>query len=218
MKGTNRRIILGLLLIAVGVLFLLNNLGVLTVTISQYLLTWQTVIVGLGLLQLSMGNKKGGLILILVGIVLWLPVYFSIGIEQYWPILLILVGAAFFIKSQVTDQSKIAKDIDDVAILASSSKKINSKSFSGGKLSAVIGSIELDLRQSSLEHGQALLDSFSVMGGVKLYVPDDWVVNFEATNILGGFADKRAHRPTEYFGDVLTIKGFILLGTTELHS
>lgn len=216
MQKTNRRIILGISLIVVGVIFLLNNLGVWSV--PYYLISWQLVIVVLGVLQLIMGNTKGGLTLVTVGLMFWLPVYFDIGIRDYWPVILIAVGAGFFVKSQVTDQTKIAKDIDDVAILAGSSKKINNTTFSGGKLSAVMGSIELDLRQSSLEHGQALLDSFTVMGSVKLYVPDDWVVNFEATNILGGFADKRAHRPTEYFGDVLTIKGFVLMGSTELHS
>ena len=218
MKKISSRTIIGLFLIGIGILFMLNNLGVLDFTIPRYFFTWQVVLIVLGLFQLVQGNTKGGLTLLVIGLFFWLPAYFDIGVRDYWPVLLILFGLGFFLKSQVTDQSKIARDVDDIAILAGSSKKISNKAFSGGKLSTVMGSIELDLRQSSLEQGQALLDSFTVMGGVKLYVPDEWVVNFEATNILGSFADKRAHRPTEYFGDVLTIKGFVLLGSTELHS
>ncbi|MFY0626054.1 MAG: hypothetical protein JXR07_07160 [Reichenbachiella sp.] len=219
MKKSNRRAILGALFIAIGVLFLLDNLAYLDFRIPYYLLTWQMILVAIGGFQLITGNKRGGLILLTVGIVFWLPEYFDIRFRDYWPIILIAIGLGFFMRSRVVQNSDDdADDIDDVAILAGSHKKINNKQFSGGRLSAVMGGIELDLRQASLHNGKATIDSFTVMGGVKLFVPDDWVINFEATNILGGFKDKRAHKPTEYFGNVLTIKGLIVMGGVELNS
>jgi len=219
MEKSNRRAILGLVFIAIGVIFLLDNFGHIDFRLPYYLMTWQMILIVIGAFQLITGNYRGGVILLAIGLVFWLPEYFNIRFRDYWPVILIVIGVGFFLKGRKnSSRGSEAGDIDDIAILAGSHKKINNKQFSGGKLSAVLGGIELDLRQSSLNGGQATLDTFTVMGSIKLFVPDDWVVNFEATNILGGFHDKRAHRPTEYFGNVLTIKGMIVIGAVELIS
>ncbi len=219
MEKSNRRAIAGLILISVGAFILLNNLGYLNFRITDFIDFWQLLLIGIGAFQLVTGNKKGGFVLISIGVIFWALDYYHLSFRDYWPIILIAIGVGFFLRSRA-HQSEPSEDgdIDIVAILAGSQKKINSKEFSGGKLSSVLGGVELDLRQSSLSQGQSMLDVFTVMGGVKIFLPDDWVVNFEGTNILGGFSDKRAHKPTEYFGNVLTIKGMVIMGGVELNS
>lgn len=219
MGKSNRRAILGLIFIAVGALFLLDNFGYIDFRIPYYILRWQMILIAIGVFQLITGNRRGALILITIGVVFLLPEYFNVRFRDYWPVILIAIGLGFFLKSRTsTSQNMEGNDIDDISILGGSQKKINNKQFAGGKLSSVLGGIELDLRQASLGNGQATLDTFAVMGGIKIFVPDDWVVNFEATNVLGGFSDKRAHKPTEYFGNVLTIKGLVVMGGVELNS
>lgn len=219
MKHTNRRAVLGIIFIIVGVLFLLDNLQVIDFSIPRYLFTWQAILVVVGIFQLGTGNIKSGAILLTLGVVFWLPVYYDIGFKDYWPVFIILLGISFFLKSRIRQRFSPDIDVvDNLAVLGGTHQSINSKNFSGGKLTSVVGSIELDLRQSSLENGKAVLDVFTTIGSVKLFVPDDWVVNFEATTVFGGFSDKRAHKPTEYFGNVLTIRGLVVFGGAELIS
>jgi len=206
-------------LIIVGVLFLLDNLSFIDFSVPQYLFTWQAILVVIGIFQIGTGNTKGGMIILTLGIVFWLPVYYDIQFKDYWPVFIILLGVSFFLKSRIGQRFDPNIDkVDNLAVLGGTHQSVNSKKFSGGKLTSVIGNIELDLRQSSLENGKAVLDTFTTIGGVKLFVPDDWVVNFEATTIFGSFKDKRAHKPTEYFGNVLTIRGLIIFGGAELIS
>lgn len=219
MEKSYRRSVLGLIFIVVGVLFLLDNFYVIDFSIPYYLRTWQMILVAIGIYQLITGNRRGGVVLVTLGLIFWLPEYLHLSFHQYWPVILIAIGLGFFLRGRLVQRGDDdADDIDDVAVLGGSHKKINSKEFAGGRLSAVLGGVEVDLRQASLKNGKAVLDSFAVMGGVKIFVPEDWVVNFEATSILGGFKDKRTHKPTEYFGNVLTIKGIVIMGGVELNS
>ena len=219
MEKSNRRALAGVILIDIGSFILLNNLGYVDFRITDVIGFWQLLFIGLGIFQLVTGNKKGGMVLITIGVVFWVFDFYHLRFRDYWPIILIAVGFGFFLRSRA-NRSKTSEegDIDIVAILGGSQKKINSKEFAGGKLSAMLGGVELDLRQSSLKQGQSTLDVMAVLGGAKIFLPDDWVVNFEGTNVMGGFSDKRAHKPTEYFGNVLTIKGLVIMGGVELNS
>jgi predicted membrane protein len=219
MQKSNRRALLGIVFIVIGTLFLMDNLNIFTFDLPYYLINWQVLLIVIGGFQLFSKNKKGGFILIAIGSIFLLPLYFDFSIRDYWPLILIAIGIGFFLKNRTKiDRSEDSDYIDDIAVLSSSNKKIYSQEFGGGKITATLGGMELDLRQSSLANGQATLDSFAMLGGIKILIPEDWVVNFEATTVLGGFDDKRPHKPTEYFGNVLSIKGMIFLGTIELNS
>lgn len=218
MEKSSRKPIVGLLFILVGTLFLLDNFDVFKFQIPDYLYSWQVILIAIGAYQFIRGSKRGGTILVAIGLIFWLPEYFDIRFYDYWPVILIAIGLGFFWRKGKKPLVSGEKDIDDISVLASSQKQITSKEFTGGDLSTVFGSIELDLRNSSLKDGKAFLESFCVFGNVKIFLPDDWVVNFEATNVLASFKDKRAHKPTEYFGNVLTIRGAVVLGSIELNS
>ncbi|MGL1887195.1 MAG: cell wall-active antibiotics response protein [Reichenbachiella sp.] len=219
MKHTNRRATLGVIFVIIGILFLMDNYHVISFSIPYYLFTWQMILVVVGIFQIATGNVKGGILLITVGIVFWVPSHFGLSFQDYWPVFLILLGVSFFLKSRIGERFQSDSDkVDNLAVLGGTHQSINSKQFAGGKLTSVFGGIELDLRQASLDNGKAVLDTFTTFGSVKLFIPDDWVVNFEATTVFGGFTDKRAHKPTEYFGNVLTIKGLVVFGGAELIS
>lgn len=96
MKHTNRRAALGTIFILIGTLFLLDNLNMIDFSIPRYLFTWQAILIVIGIFQLGTGNTKGGVILLTLGIVFWLPVYYNISFRDYWPVLIILLGISFF--------------------------------------------------------------------------------------------------------------------------
>ncbi|MDH3261436.1 MAG: cell wall-active antibiotics response protein [Acidimicrobiia bacterium] len=58
--------------------------------------------------------------------------------------------------------------------------------FWSGKLTTVMGGVDLDLRDAVLAPGGADLVVFTVMGGVALRVPSTWIVEADGRAIVGG--------------------------------
>jgi len=63
-----------------------------------------------------------------------------------------------------------------------------------GKLTTVMGGVELDLRDAVLSPGGADLAVFTVMGGVAMRVPDTWIVELDGRAIAGGHDARVAGR------------------------
>ncbi|MFC3417209.1 LiaF transmembrane domain-containing protein [Algoriphagus hitonicola] len=104
------------------------------------------------------------------------------------------------------------------AILSGVNKRILSKNFQGGKLTAAFGGIDLDLSQADLQ-GVQTMQVDVIFGGMKLIVPPHWDVRTEVTNIAAGVEDKRIYRQSEVDTDkVLVLRGTILFGGLEIKS
>lgn len=104
------------------------------------------------------------------------------------------------------------------AILSGVNKRVMSKNFQGGKLTAAFGGIDLDLTQSDFS-GMVTLQVDVIFGGMKLIVPPHWDVRTEVSNIAAGVEDKRIYRQSEVDSDkVLLIKGTIFFGGLEIKS
>lgn len=89
--------------------------------------------------------------------------------------------------------------------------------FTGGDLSAVMGGIKIDLRDTTMDGDEVILDVFTFWGGIEVYVPPDWTVSSKLTTLIGGFVDNR--RPTKIIPTkTLIIRGFNLMSGIELKS
>ena len=65
------------------------------------------------------------------------------------------------------------------------------KDFRGGEVNCVFGGIELDLSEAQLAEGVHHLELNSVFGGIVLYVPVDWRIEINKTQVFGAFVDNR---------------------------
>jgi hypothetical protein len=92
------RLIPGLVIVVLGVLLMLDNLGVLE--IERLWRFWPVILIAFGLHRIleQPGQRRGfGLVLLVVGIVFqlrnfgWMPLNL-VHLEQYWPLILIVVG------------------------------------------------------------------------------------------------------------------------------
>lgn len=63
-----------------------------------------------------------------------------------------------------------------------------------GKVTTVMGGVELDLRDAVLDPQGADLAVFTVMGGVAVQVPDTWIVETTGNAIFGGHRTRVANR------------------------
>jgi hypothetical protein len=212
------------MVIGIGVLFTLENLGI--AHSSQYVFRyWPVGLIAIGLLKLSQprdgfGGGFGGLLFTLAGTWLLLEqtALVRISFVDLWPLLLVFIGAFLVWQGVAGPRRRTFDDtnsaVSAMAILGGVSRGNNSRAFKGGDLTAIMGGCELDLRHAALE-GPAVIDVFAVWGGIEIRVPEDWTVVSRVTPILAGFTDNT--RPTQSAAaKQLVIRGFILMAGVEV--
>ncbi len=229
---TERRVLLGGLLMIFGGLLLLFNFSIIPYEYKQYIFTWQMIPIVIGLVSLfSNEDKTTGIILIAVGMFFYLPEFhwFSYDLKRlFWPGIFILVGFLIIFrrpfdvgKKKVIDDPGADHDyIDDLAVFGGGDRVITSKNFKGGKVTSIFGGSNFDFYNAELSSGKNVIDVFSLFGGCKFMVPGDWRVKVEVTSIFGGFSDKRKTMPSVNVDSekILQIRGVVLFGGGEIKS
>ncbi len=238
------QLIFGGFVIVVGVLFLLDNMGL--IYAGNFFDYWPSIFIIIGLVRIvqadSGAGRMVGFIFTLVGF-FWIldnTGAFEFSFGRLWPFLLILVGLAIIWKSLAAPSTKApaccgtastaGPDIEPAippdsatgdgevvkgaALLGGYKRVINSQNFRGGSLMVFMGGCEIDLRDASISANPAVIDIFAVWGGVELKVPDDWVVELRGMPILGGFEDKT--RPPREHLKRLIVKGMVVMGGVEI--
>jgi len=243
----SRTMFFALLVIFAGFLFLLHGLGVLPYEFRRVFLTWQMLLIAIGIYNLfTPQHKTSGLILIAVGGIFLYNKFFPFAFSVWnlvWPTILIVVGIAILLKhnrrprlehhegdgpidpSDPSDPTghppySSRDSIDEVSIFSGSEKTITSQNFRGGKITSIFGGSEINLTPAKLSQGHNVLDMFCMFGGSTFIVPSDWEVNVDVTAIFGGFSDKR-YKSKELVTDNakrIDIKGLVIFGGGEIKS
>lgn len=81
--------------------------------------------------------------------------------------------------------------IDRNCVFSGDKEKWDLKNFKGGEVNSIFGGIELDLSDAQLAEGVHHLELNSVFGGIVLYVPIDWKIEVNKTQVFGAFVDNR---------------------------
>jgi predicted membrane protein len=227
-ENSDRRALLGVLLLLVGALLILNNFNLIPFHIPYYLFTWPMILIIIGVvLVISRGNNSAGFFLITFGgLFLAMDVFhFSWrDIGGFWPIILVLIGIGLLIRNSSGGAGEKKSDnsfIDEMTLFGGTKKIINSQEFEGGKTTTLFGGTELILQNAKPIPGGAVVDTFTMFGGTDIVVPSDWEVKVEATAVLGGIDDKRETATSIVKSDpnkVLIIKGFVMFGGVEVKS
>jgi len=229
-KNVSRQVILGILVIGLGMLFLVDNLGLWN--FRQTLQFWPVAFIAVGVLKLVDSRRADGYflgaVLVGVGVMMILNrlgiIYFSW--RMVWPVLLIALGAAVLYRA-VTGRrvpgmamGMTASDdsFDVFAILGGFERRITTAAFRGGEATAIMGGCSLDLRNSSIDpvSGEAVVNVLAVWGGVTLKVPPDWTVILQGTPIMGGFVEKTVQPPDA--SKRLFVRGYVIMGGLEVRN
>ena len=222
------RVWLGALFIIIGGAWLLDNLNIIPEYIDDWFFNWESFLILLGI-YFIFGRQKpeAGIIMIAVGGVFLMDEFdfwrWQRIIQLFWPVIFIVIGISLIIRRSFSQKksSESGDDvnyIDDFAIFGGRERTVDSSNFKGGKLTAMFGGVELDLRNAEMEEGINEIDLFVMFGGASLVVPPDWAVKVEALSLLGGFSDKRtsALKVVPQPGKTLIIKGFVMFGGGEV--
>ncbi len=228
------RLIVGLTLIFIGMLYLIDSFGIFEFPVSKYIFSWKTLLIFIGLVMFVNNKRKiTGIVLMSLGVAFWIPSFFGVNItfwRVFFPLVLIGIGALLVSKknqSKVFGNYKVKGDykiyetdeINDVSIFSGSHKIVESKNFKGGTLTSVFGSIEINLVNAELSSENPLLDVFTMFGGITLIVPGDWKVHSDVVSVIGGVNDKRRIMKSEVDkSKTLIVKGMAFFGGIEIKS
>lgn len=183
---------MGLLIVALGVVWLLNNLGVTAIDAWSLLATyWPVLLVvwGLDLLRGATEGWKseriGGLLVLALGLAIlgrnigWYQFDFSVLWRLFWPLVLIAVGLLVVVGPARTGNIHWG-------VMGGLAEKSPGWRLSSGSYIAFMGGVELDLTRADIPRGRTVLDLTAVMGAVELRIPRDLPIEMEGTAVLGG--------------------------------
>lgn len=226
-----------LLLIAIGVIFLLKNLGFIDLDFYELLFSWPMILVAIGVVQLIDRSYVSGFILLFLGGVFMLPrldiIHYD-AMRVFWPIILIVIGVALLFRRLSISSSagryrvSAASDVSagtssDGFIRIDTSFSGNKTTctepvFRGGILRSIFGGIDLDLRNTRLDASEVFIDLDCSFAGITLRVPPTWRIDSRLSTTFGGFEDKRPHLPPEALDTthVVILRGTAVFGGIEI--
>ncbi|MCI1682663.1 MAG: LiaF-related protein [Bacteroides sp.] len=214
-----RRSFWGGLFILVGVLYLLFNVGALSIVWKPIVFSWQMFLVVLGVIWFFTHRYFWGVLIAAIGVISLLPQLSEVMGFDYsqtmlsgilWPLVIIFFGIMIIthsfthhhlherwcrgnFKRQAMGKTDMDGKIDYNYIFSGLDEIFLRPVFRGGEINTICGGVKLDLRKTSLPEGDTVLEINSICGGVELWVPQNWTVEIRPQSFLGGFADRRGY-------------------------
>jgi predicted membrane protein len=228
-RNAHGRIFWGLVLIGLGVLFLLDQMGDLDFgwVVSRY---WPVIFIVIGL-SIIIGNgfrnSGSGVFFVLFGtfFLLMRLHILSYHLWHYWPVIIIAVGVWILVKPLFRpdgppDKKKtpelVVDELKVSAVLAGVERRVDSSSFRGGKVEVVLGSAEIDLTGAVPADEETVVYLSVVLGSIELRIPREWRIVIDGTPVLGSIEDKRrVVADAERKGNIL-LKTSVVLGSIEI--
>ncbi|MCU0286101.1 MAG: cell wall-active antibiotics response protein [Acidobacteria bacterium] len=242
------RLFIGLLIVAAGVILLLERMKVIEdIHILEY---WPIILIliGLGkLLRRDGGGYHGffwGIIITAVGVLFLLNNlhYIQFGFKELWPIFIIIIGLEII--SGVLFRRRVMKkwhEMDDKdkekmksgccagfytmddgdsdfihisAILGGGKYMFANQKLKGGNISTLMGGCEIDLRNAEMEGDSMIIETSCIMGGIEMKVPKHWEVVMQGTPVMGSMENKTISPGNAV--KKLFIRGSAVMGGVEI--
>lgn len=191
----------GAIIVVVGLLLLLQNMGL--VRVHDLWVYWPAILIVVGIARLSEAHGPsamifGGLIAAIGGLLLLGNLdILHVDFNLIWPLIVITVGLSMLwrtlenrTRGYGTAVPAAEGDLHLYAVFGGVKRRVEATGFRGGELLAMFGGIELDLRGSTLEAGQAVIEINAIFGGVEMTVPDTWIVDSQMVSLFAGVEDR----------------------------
>lgn len=214
-QSPSTRIVFGLAVLSVGVIFLLDRMG--RVDASDVLRWWPVAAIGMAVAHLIDRRWFGALVWVLFGGYFLLPLLGIPGPRIWyliagWPLLISLGGVTLMM--QAFRRGNANPSVRALAVMGGNVRKIATR-FDGGEAVAVMGACEIDLSNAQIER-DAIIDVLAFWGGIGIRVPRGWKVVSRVAPVLGGFTDK-----TDGVADgapQLIVRGTAIMGGIEVRN
>lgn len=218
------RLLLGLTVVTLGVLFLLDSADVLDAdrAIERW---WPLLIVAAGVFTLAERPPSipRGALLTGAGVVLLLFTTDLLEEDAWsyvWPALLILAGLAIVVRwsgRTIPDGASREDVVRATAIFGGPKLVSTAQQFQGAWLTAIFGGITLDLRHARPAAEGASVNATVAFGGIDVIVPRGWRISVRSTPIFGGVEDKTDHSdPPPAGAPTLHVDAVTVFGGVEI--
>jgi len=202
-RSGSHGIFFGAIVVAVGSLLLLDNLGIVRFhDVWQY---WPVLLVAYGVSRIVDSHSPSGYVwggvVALIGAFLLLDtldiIVFNFAVV--WPLLLIAFGLSVLVRAMEGNRfragapSATSPVVGTHAIFSESRSGSETQDFHGGDATAIFGAARFDLRNASMTVDEARIDVNVVFGEVEVRVPETWSVINRAGVIFAGVNDKTIH-------------------------
>jgi len=239
------RTVAGCVLVLLGVLFTLDNFGI--VEARQVFRFWPLFFVTVGAVAFSRGRlpeqRVAGVLIMAFGGLLLLRTLgvlpFRFRLRDLWPLFLIF-GGGFLVWGSLRSRERAlaralggggteaagTRRLNAFAVMGGGERVVRGSDFEGGEVTAIMGGFEIDLRQAGMAGDTAEIEIFTLWGGVDLKVPEDWNVVLDAVPILGGISNTARNggsgsgsgsgSPGASGRKTLLVRGTVIMGGIEI--
>ncbi|WP_296559594.1 LiaF domain-containing protein [uncultured Acetobacterium sp.] len=140
--------------------------------------------------------------------------------DLIFPIIIVAIGLSIIFKDRLSKNAKqiegMTKDNlpDYSAVFGGQEINFPSEAFYGATVSAIFGSVSLDLRQAIINE-DIYISATAVFGGIDMLVPSNVRVEMSTTPIFGG-ASNKANRPLGENPPTIYLNSTNIFGGTEV--
>ena len=224
MKRNN--VIWGIVLVAIGVIFGTNALGI--TDISIFFDGWWTlfIIVPCTVGLFTSHDKLVSVIGILIGVALLMAcqgvIDFEIMRKLTVPVIVILIGLALIFKRRDNKAALLLEEAKKngvplkqcCATFSGQDVDYTDEVFDGAEFNAIFGGIKCDLRNAVIEK-DAVINACCIFGGIDILVPGNVNVKVSSSSIFGGISDKN-HKNKAENAVTLYINGTCMFGGIDI--
>jgi len=219
--------VFGLLIIALGVVFLGDNLDLFD---GRDLLHafWPAAFVLIGLVVLVEPRRHGGsgrawgLVWVMAGLWVfahqrgWIWVDFW---ELFFPGVLLVLGGTLVLRAlrgrrQAAGDAGSDAELRSFAVMSGNDIRSTSGAFRGADLGAFMGGVNLDLTGAKMAGDEAEIDVFAMWGGIEIRVPPEWTVVSKVMPLMAAFEDKT--QPSPGAQKRLLMRGVVVMGGVDV--
>jgi predicted membrane protein len=226
--GTYHGIFWGAAICVVGVILLLDHMGL--VSAGDLWRFWPLLVIVAGAINFTQpGKRPWGAFLMVVGALFQLDSLHLIHFRwaELWPLAIIASGLMMIWGSIEARRRRIdfpdtQSSMNATAVFGGVERRITAQDFRFGRVSAVFGGVELDFHGAEIEGSEAVMEVNAIFGGVEIRVPEQWNVEARNQTLFGGYSDttRTAANPSASAvtsgKKLLVITGQVLFGGIEV--
>ncbi|MDR1054380.1 MAG: cell wall-active antibiotics response protein [Prevotellaceae bacterium] len=229
--------IVAIIFILIGLLFLGRNLGIVNSYVFNIFISWQMLLIVLGLWSIFRRQYSGGTILLIIGAFFIIPELTASNkdlVHTYWPLIFVLLGVLILFKRNRSRRySRINRmcSKNDVPYISEDGFFRSENTFGairhivldpvfkGAMIKNTFASTIIDLRRTTLDMPETFINIDCTFGGIEIYVSSNWYVISDINPVFGGCDDKR-YQPNENidYEHKLIIKGSLNFSGIEIKS